>query len=78
MSNQKTDFSSSLAVRQWVDAAFGGVKPHKPVTPFRVEAVVTEERYCLSCFGGRHFDVIKGVNGMEAAFCRCCGAEFGK
>jgi hypothetical protein len=53
---------------------------HSPITPFRVAEVVTEERYCLGCFGVRNFDVVRGVStgstsAVEAAFCRCCGKE---
>lgn len=65
---------SSLAVRQFADAAFGWVPVHAPTSPFRVEAVESEERYCLGCYGVRHFDVVRGA-GREIAFCRCCGAE---
>ena len=72
---------SSLAVRQFVDLAFGWVPVHKPTTPFRVEAVEVDERYCLQCCDLRNFDVVHGfqVSGAkcQAAFCRSCGAEFG-
>lgn len=72
---------SSLAVRQFVDLAFGWMPVHTPTTPFRVVAVVAEERYCLKCFAVHAFDVVDGrdVSGAkcQVAFCRCCGAEFG-
>lgn len=68
---------SSLAVRQFVDLAFGWMPVHRPSTPFKVEAVKADERYCLGCFGVRWFDVVCGA-GREAAFCRACGTEFGK
>lgn len=68
---------SSLAVRQFVSIAFGWMPVHKPANPFRVEAVEMEERYCLKCFDVRHFDVVRGA-GREIAFCRACGAEYGK
>jgi hypothetical protein len=72
--SSSTDGSSSLAVRQFADVAFGWTPVHKPLNPFRVETVTVEERYCLNCFGVRRFDVLRGVQ-VEAAFCRCCGAE---
>lgn len=65
---------SSLAVRQFVDLISGWMPVHTPTTPFRVEAVVVEERYCLKCYAVHNFDVVRGA-GREAAFCRCCGAE---
>ncbi len=68
---------SSLAVRQFVDLAFGWMPIHTPTTPFRVEAVEVEERYCLKCYAIHNFDVVRG-DGREAAFCRCCGADFGR
>lgn len=66
---------NSLAVRQFADVAFGWLPVHTPITPFRVSEVVSEQRYCLGCFGVRNFDVVKGVAGEVAAFCRCCGKE---
>lgn len=75
MSDETAVTSSSLAVRQFVDLAFGWMPVHKPITPFRVETVTAEERYCLRCYGVRWFDIVKGGAGREAAFCRCCGAE---
>lgn len=66
---------TSLAVRQFADAAFGWVPVHSPIAPFRVAEVVSEQRYCMGCFGVRNFDVVKGKSGEVAAFCRCCGKE---
>lgn len=68
---------SSLAVRQFVDLARGWVAVHTPATPFRVESVTVEERYCLRCCAVHNFDVVRGA-GHEAAFCRCCGMEVQK
>jgi hypothetical protein len=65
---------SSLAVRQFVDLVSGWVPVHTPTTPFRVEAVEVEERYCLKCYAVHNFDVVRG-DGREVAFCRCCGME---
>lgn len=67
---------SSLAVRQFVDLAFGWMPVHTPTTPFRVEVVESEERYCLKCFAVHAFDVVRG-DGREVAFCRACGDESG-
>ena len=64
---------TSLAVRQFADVAFGWVAVHAPVAPWAVLSATVEERYCLGCFGVRHFDVMKGKRGEFAAFCRCCG-----
>lgn len=66
---------TSLAVRQFADAAFGWVPVHTPIAPWPVDLATMEERYCLGCFGVRHFDVMKGKRGEVAAFCRCCGKE---
>ena len=70
---------SSLAVRQFVDLISGWMPVHAPTTPFRVEAVETEERYCLKCYAVHHFDVVIGCqlsgDRCEVAFCRGCGAE---
>jgi len=65
---------SSMAVRQFVDLISGWVPVHTPTTPFRVEAVEVEERYCLECYAIHNFDVVRGA-GRATAFCRCCGAE---
>lgn len=66
---------TSLAVRQFVDLASHWVAVHAPVAPWAVVSATAEERYCLGCFGVRHFDVMKGKCGEFAAFCRCCGKE---
>lgn len=65
---------SSLAVRQFMDLISGWVSVHRPSTPFRVDEVVVEERYCLKCYAIQSFDVVRGA-GRELAFCRCCGKE---
>jgi|GEM_PF-2234816 len=66
---------TSLAVRQFVDLASHWVAVHPPAAPWPVLSATAEERYCLGCFGVRHFDVMKGERGEVAAFCRCCGKE---
>lgn len=67
-------YRTSLVVRQFVAFAFGWVSVHRPSTPFRVDEVVVEERYCLKCYAVHNFDVVRGA-GHEMAFCRCCGNE---
>lgn len=52
---------SSLAVRQFCAVAFGRMPVHLPSSPFRVEVVEAEERYCLWCYGVRMFDVVRGT-----------------
>jgi hypothetical protein len=86
----KVTSTTSLAVRQFCDLAFGWVPVHRPSTPFKVEAVMTEQRYCLGCCGVRWFDVVRGTPPLappqmgesnlemgkyQATFCRCCGME---
>ncbi len=66
---------TSLAVRQFVDVASHWVAVHAPMAPWAVLSATTEERYCMGCFGVRHFDVMRGKRGEVAAFCRCCGKE---
>jgi len=78
MENENMAFAAhgtSLAVRQFADAAFGWVPVHTPIAPWAVASVTVEECYCLGCFGVRHFDVVTGKSGEVARFCRCCGKE---
>jgi hypothetical protein len=78
---------SSLAVLQFVALMRGEWTVQKPRSPFRVERVVAEERYCLKCCGVRWFDVVDGFGldtavstqptrpPKQMAICRNCGAE---
>jgi hypothetical protein len=72
---------SSLAVLQFVALMRGEWAVQAPTSPFRVERVTAEKRYCLGCCGVRVHDVVEGfrfqVPGVkcEVAVCRCCGKE---
>jgi len=70
---------ASLAVLQFLAVARGEWSVQKSQSPFRVERVYAEERYCLGCCGVRWFDVIVGcqVSGArcQVVICRCCGKE---
>ena len=52
---------SSIAVLQFVALARGEWGVQKVRSPFRVESVTAEERYCLRCCGVRWFDVVRGT-----------------
>ena len=69
--------SSSIAVRQFVALARGEMERGGERNPFRVVCVAQQERYCLSCYGARTFDVIYGQGESlafeKAAICRTCG-----
>jgi hypothetical protein len=70
---------ASLAVLQLLALMRGEWNVQAPQSPFRVERMTAEERYCLGCCGVRWFDVIEGqrlaVSFQRLAICRCCGAE---
>ena len=78
---------TSLVVLQFVALMRGEWRVQAPQSPFRVERVFAEERYCLGCCGVRWFDVVEGMGldtavsaqptrpPREIAICRCCGAE---
>lgn len=73
----------SLAVLQFVALARGEWKVQAERSPFRVERVFAEERYCLNCCGVRVHDVVEGQRlavgftlagtRQQLAICRCCG-----
>jgi len=69
--------SSSIAVRQFMALARGEMEIQAPRLPFRVAAVMAEERYCLGCCGKRTIDVVFGQRESmifeKAMVCRCCG-----
>ena len=69
--------STSIAVLQFVALARGEMEVQAPRLPFRVAAVMAEERYCLGCCGKRTMDVIFGQAESlifeKAMVCRCCG-----
>lgn len=69
----------SLAVLQFVELVRGERPVCRPRNRFRVEKVVAEEHYCLSCFGLRTFDVVYPRNPLWKVMrrCRCCGKEGG-
>ena len=71
--------SASLAVLQFVALIRGEWGVQVPRSPFRVESVTAEERYCLGCCEVRWFDIVSGqqsaVSFQRLAICRCCGAE---
>ncbi len=75
MESKKAIPSTSLVVRQWFAVAVGELPVHSPCNPWPVREVVHESRYCMRCNGERNFDVVHGVNGHIAAFCRACGGE---
>jgi hypothetical protein len=71
---------ASLAVSQFLALARGEWVVRTPANAFRVEEVITVERYCLMCCGLRPFDAIRGrtwVVGVRyvVMVCRCCGRE---
>lgn len=70
---------SSLAVLQFLVLARGEWTVQAPTSPFRVERVTAEERYCIRCFGVRVHDVVEGVRlpsiRCQVVVCRCCGKE---
>ena len=66
---------SSLAVLQFVALIRGEWAVQAPTSPFRVEQVTAEERYCLKCCGVRVHDIVSGQSKAEMAICRCCGKE---
>ena len=57
--------------------ARGEMEIQAPRLPFRVAAVMAEERYCLGCCGTRTMDVIFGQGESlvfeKATICRACG-----
>jgi hypothetical protein len=69
---------SSLAVAQFMDLARHRRAVQPPVHPFRVETVVAEEHYCLSCIGIHWYDVARDAeHRMVWMRCRSCGKEGG-
>ena len=74
------DQDTSLAVLQFVVLARGEWAVQAPTSPFRVEAVTAEERYCLGCCRVRRFDVVEGFRvpsiRCQVVICRCCGKEY--
>lgn len=85
--NSKREFGegrrgASIAVLQFVALVRGEWGVQALRSPFRVEMVTAEERYCLGCCGVRWFDVVVGFQvpsvRCQVAYCRCCGKEFGK
>jgi len=75
--------ATSLAVLQFVALARGEWSAQVPCSPFRVERVTEERRYCLGCCRVRVHDVVKGQRSafggqlLEASvvICRSCGEE---
>lgn len=65
---------SSLAVRQFVDAALGWTPVHVPSQPWRVVMVLVEVRYCPGCCAEHGHDVVVGEDRKLVA-CLVCGAE---
>lgn len=80
-SNSENEFGegSSLAVLQFLVLARGEWAVQAPTSPFRVESVTAERRYCLGCCGVRVHDVVEGVKlpsvRCQVVVCRCCGME---
>lgn len=71
--------ATSLAVFQWIALIRGEWPVQAEQSPFRVESVTGEERYCLGCVGVRWHDVISGQRSafgfQQFTVCRCCGRE---
>lgn len=72
---------SSLAVLQFVALIRGEWRVQAPTSPFRVERVTADERYCLGCCGVRVHDVVEGIKlsgaRCQVVVCRCCGKKRG-
>jgi hypothetical protein len=82
------DEDTSLAVLQFLVLARGEWTVQAAKSPFRVEMVTAERRYCLKCFGVRVHDVVSGF-GLDTSresggatrplkklvICRFCGKE---
>lgn len=74
------DEDTSLAVLQFFVLARREWTVQAPKSPFRVERVTAERRYCLGYWGVRWFDVVEGVrrgagSAMKLVVCRKCGKE---